>query len=114
MISLTYARSRNVYDRTGASSLATTVQAHGPFALAAALRFLNGFAPAGVAPQRARYAAAHVVDGRALLLDLAEQLDGALRLAVRGRDVTAADVEAAAALVRRMLALDLDGEAFYE
>jgi DNA-3-methyladenine glycosylase II len=102
-----------VTDGTEASSLATTVQARGPFALAAALRFLNGFAPAGVAPQQARYAAAHVVNSRALLLDLAEQPAGALRLTVRGPDVTAADVEAAAALVRRMLALDLDGAAFY-
>jgi 3-methyladenine DNA glycosylase/8-oxoguanine DNA glycosylase len=89
------------------------VRARGPFSLASALQFLNGFTPAGVAPQHARYAAAHVVNGRAVLIDLAERTGGALHLSVRGREIAPADVEAAAALVRRMFALDLDGDAFY-
>ena len=91
-----------------------SLRARGPFSLQQALGFLNGFAPAAAAPQQVRYAAAHVVNGRARFVQLGEEPDGTLRLVARGPGPTPRDVEAAAALVRRMFSLDLDGDAFYE
>ncbi len=94
------------------SRLRCSLQACGPFALSQALSFLNGFAPAGAAPQQTSYAAAHVVNGRPVLLRLDEEADGLLRLEAAGENVGVADLAAAAALARRVFALDLDGDAF--
>jgi DNA-3-methyladenine glycosylase II len=91
-----------------------SVQPRGPFSLQQALRFLNGFPPAGAAPQATRYAAAHAVNGRAVLIQLEQRPDGTLHLAARGPDVAPGDLEAAVTLARRVFALDLDGDAFYE
>jgi DNA-3-methyladenine glycosylase II len=74
----------------------------GPFSLQAALRFLDGFAPAGAAGQHQGYAGAHVVDGRAVLVEVTERAPG--RLVVTP--------DAAAPLARRMFCLDWDGDAF--
>jgi DNA-3-methyladenine glycosylase II len=75
-----------------------------PFSLAAALRFLEGFEPAGSGPQSGSYRAAHVLDGEARLVTVRDAADGALEVS-GGRS--------AEALVRRMFSLDLDGDAFY-
>jgi 3-methyladenine DNA glycosylase/8-oxoguanine DNA glycosylase len=80
------------------------VSSRGPFSLAAALRFLEGFEPAGAGPQAECYRATHVVDGEARLVTVREAADGGLEVS---------GGPAAAALVRRMFSLDLDGEAFY-
>lgn len=74
----------------------------GPFSLAAALRFLDAFAPAGTAGQGDAYEAAHVVAGEPALVRVTEPDAGRL-------EVTP---DAAAPLVRRMLCLDWDGDAF--
>lgn len=96
------------------ATLAGRIEPRGPFSLGQALGFLNGFAPAGAAPQHAEYAAAHVVNDRALLVGLSQAPDGTLRLSVRGSDATPRDLDAAAALVRRVFSLNHDGAAFYD
>jgi DNA-3-methyladenine glycosylase II len=102
----------------GTTSLRSTggdaLRPRGPFSLQQALQFLNGFAPAGAAPQQARYVAAHVVNGRPVLFRLGQEPDGALHLEIQGPDLAQPDLAAAETLVRRVFALDYDGDAFYE
>ena len=74
----------------------------GPFALAAALRFLDSFAPAGAAAQGTAHEGAHVIDGRAALVRVREVAPGRLEVTPDG----------AAPLVRRMFSLDWDGDSF--
>jgi DNA-3-methyladenine glycosylase II len=81
-----------------------TVRPVGPFSLAAALGFLEGFPPAdGAGPHGAAYRAAHVLDdGVAHVVAVEDAGDGTLHVAP----------DAAEELVRRVFALDWDGDAF--
>ena len=83
----------------------------GPFRLATSLRFLSCFGPACWTPQSEAYRAAHVIRGRALLFEL-NQAERVLRLRVLGPNVVGDDVRAAASMVQRMFALDLDPRPF--
>src|SRR5437016_10232719 len=76
--------------------------AHGPFDLNQALGFLRGFPPAGAEEQQGEYLAAHVVNGRALLLRLRGHPDGGLELSILGDDAGDEDLDAAERLVRRV------------
>ena len=96
------------------TNLSLLFGARGPFSLAQASNFLNGFAPAGASPQDGAYEAAHVVNDHALLVRLRQELDGALRLDVLGPALTPPDLMAAETLVRRLFSLDHDGDSFYE
>src|SRR5437870_4823568 len=86
--------------------------AHGPFDLNQALGFLRGFPPAGAEERQGEYLAAHVVNGRPLLVRLRSHPDGGLELSILGDDAGDEDLDAAERLARRVFSLDWDGDAF--
>jgi DNA-3-methyladenine glycosylase II len=94
--------------------LSRTLDVRGPFDLGQALGFLNGFAPAGAAPQQACYAGAHVLGGRALLVRLQQEPTGSLHLEVAGPGADSKALDEAEALVRRVFSVGYDGAAFYD
>jgi DNA-3-methyladenine glycosylase II len=82
------------------------VRPHGPFSLQVSLDLLAGFAPAGARPSPTHpdrfLAEPHVVEGLAVTVRAEQREDGAVEVSP----------DAAGPLVRRMLCLDWDGDAF--
>jgi DNA-3-methyladenine glycosylase II len=81
------------------------VRPHGPFSLQASLDFLARFAPAGARNVPGTFLAEpHVIAGHAVTVRAQQREDGAVEVSP----------DAAAPLVRRMLCLEWDGDAFGE
>ena len=92
----------------------TSIAVQGPFSLEQALEFLAGFPPAGLGEQRDKYRAAHLVNGRPLLITVEQPSSDHLRLTIDGRDLKAADDVEATNLVKRIFSLTIDATPFYD
>lgn len=97
--------------QTAADAYELEISPRGPFQLSTSLGFLGCFGPACWTQRDDVYRGAHVIRGRALLLEL-RQSRRALHLRALGRDVCTDDVRAAAALVRRVFSLEKDPRPF--
>ena len=91
-----------------------SIDVQGPFSLEQALEFLAGFPPAGLDEQRGEYRAAHLVNGRPLLITVEQPSTHHLRLTIDGRDLKAADNVQATKLVKRIFSLSIDATPFYD